>query len=117
MEETFNAGQDLTTPSAPPITLRAEIVPANAQGHSRLVTHLPTTLPHTECLPKHFEGASGHLAPGEAIKSLDKFHCAPQEQKDILIEVTLDPGRISPGGGQRSGHSKQSSDVVQTEVK
>ena len=32
MEETFNAGQDLTTPSAPPIRLRAEIVPANAQG-------------------------------------------------------------------------------------
>ena len=41
----------------------------------------------------------------------------PQEQKDILIEVTVVPGRISPGGGKRSGHSKQSGDVVQREVK
>lgn len=32
VDGTFNAGQDLTTPSAPPLRLRAEIVPANAQG-------------------------------------------------------------------------------------
>lgn len=32
MEETFSAGLDWTTPLSPPLQLRAEIVPASAQG-------------------------------------------------------------------------------------
>lgn len=44
------------------------------------------------------EGVLGHLAPGKAIKSLDKFHYAPQDQKDISPQENDKKTGKAPGG-------------------